>query len=295
MANPSRNSGFEALPNDLKRTRCCGLLRMRGMSRTALIVRLLLVLVVFLVLCILWFRSTACNAENHLRTLLVVTAEVFRRHEIVYWLDYGTMLGAIREKGIIGWEYDNDIGIPEEMCKKASEKIVRDDFHRRGYTLYNQTEYIPQKVKMTWDDQTRRLGYSSGYMTVPCIRVYDASQQYFVDVYWYKRISVATARAAPKGLVEGAFNLPKGYDYEEEMLCNAEGIMLEEFFPGGCRPVSKVLPVASVTLFGTSLSIPADAEYNLRLMYGENWMVPKAKGINGLLCNGDLPFSKWQA
>ena len=82
---------------------------------------------------IVWFRSTACNAENHLRTLLVDTAEVFRRHEsesmlpprtadapvaVVYWLDYGTMLGAIREKGIIGWEYDNDIGMQEEMCKK---------------------------------------------------------------------------------------------------------------------------------------------------------------------------------
>jgi len=235
-------------------------------------------------------RATMCGGESHLKVLLVDTCSVFLEYGITYWLDYGTLLGAIRERGILGWEYDNDMGMEEAMCEKASSPEVRAAFKSKGYTLYNRSDYIAQKVKMTWDDQTRRVGYSSGYMSTPCLRVYDASLKYFVDIYWYKSISAEQVRAAP----EGSLRLPNGYTgsnagYDgEDLICNAEGLEQSEFFPGGCRAVSKVLPVTYTDMFNQKMSVPADSEYNLEEMYGAGWRTPKGKGVNGVVCLGHL-------
>ena len=205
---------------------------------------------------------------------------------MTYWLDFGTLLGAVREKGIIGWEYDVDVGMPEEMCERASTPAVREAFSSMGYTLYNRSDYIPQKVKLTWDDQTKSLGWSSGYMSTVCLRVYDRELTYFVDVYWYQKVTKEEAKAAPAG----SLNLPRGYAFKKDLVCNNEGLDKAEFFPGGCRELDTVLPPASLTMYGTKLSIPAQPESNLDLCYGPNWRVPTAKGLNAVLCQGTMPM-----
>ncbi len=50
----------------------------------------------------------------HARLLEILTEfdEFCRRHELVYWLDFGTLLGAVREKGFIAWDEDVDLAMP---------------------------------------------------------------------------------------------------------------------------------------------------------------------------------------
>jgi len=50
--------------------------------------------------------------QNLKETLLHVTS-VLQEHNVVYWLDYGTALGAYRHHNIIPWDADTDIGILE--------------------------------------------------------------------------------------------------------------------------------------------------------------------------------------
>jgi len=51
---------------------------------------------------------------------LMDVKEVFERFDIRYWLDWGTLLGAVREGKIIAWDCDIDLG----MMKDDLEKII---------------------------------------------------------------------------------------------------------------------------------------------------------------------------
>ena len=59
--------------------------------------------------------------------------DFFEKNKIDYWLDTGTLLGAIREKKFIAWDYDIDIGI----WQKESKKILSasKDLEKLGYEI----------------------------------------------------------------------------------------------------------------------------------------------------------------
>ena len=53
------------------------------------------------------------KAQLRMLDILVEVDKVCKRHNIPYWVDYGTLLGAVRHGGFIPWDDDLDISMME--------------------------------------------------------------------------------------------------------------------------------------------------------------------------------------
>jgi lipopolysaccharide cholinephosphotransferase len=54
------------------------------------------------------------KAQKVMLALLKEFDKLCKKHNLVYWIDHGTLLGAVRHKGFIPWDDDLDVTMPRE-------------------------------------------------------------------------------------------------------------------------------------------------------------------------------------
>lgn len=60
--------------------------------------------------------------------------DVLLDHKLTYWIEYGTLLGAIREKEVIPWDTEYDIGVWYNEYKLVAKKL-QSIFKNMGYII----------------------------------------------------------------------------------------------------------------------------------------------------------------
>ena len=75
---------------------------------------------------------------------------IAKKHDIRYWLAFGTLLGAARHKGFIPWDHDVDIEMPLEDYIKfyqvGSKELPKDIFFQNSQTDPNLVFAKPQDI-----------------------------------------------------------------------------------------------------------------------------------------------------
>jgi phosphorylcholine metabolism protein LicD len=81
---------------------------------------------------------------DHLKELLLYTDRLFKEHEIPFWLDYGTLLGLYRDKGIIVYDDDVDCSIDIKYTDRITQfaQQVEND----GYVLDSSNKDVVQRI-----------------------------------------------------------------------------------------------------------------------------------------------------
>ena len=70
--------------------------------------------------------TTLRKAQLRMLDMLIEVDKICRKHQIDYWLDFGTLLGAVRHKGFIPWDDDLDISVMRKDYKRL-RKVLQEE------------------------------------------------------------------------------------------------------------------------------------------------------------------------
>jgi fukutin-related protein len=82
-------------------------------------------------------KSPTC-CRKAVKELVFYTAKLLTQHNIKFWMDFGTALGAVRENAIIQWDKDADFGLLEEDYDKILS--LKDQIHEESFDIATVSE-----------------------------------------------------------------------------------------------------------------------------------------------------------
>lgn len=95
------------------------------------------------------------KAQLRMLEILIEVDKICRKHNIPYWLDYGTLLGAVRHGGFIPWDDDVDISMMKEdydrfldiAPKELPEQFAVQNLSTDKYYSLTFTKIVDKKSK----------------------------------------------------------------------------------------------------------------------------------------------------
>ncbi|PKP62183.1 hypothetical protein CVT91_00255 [Candidatus Atribacteria bacterium HGW-Atribacteria-1] len=219
--------------------------------------------------------------------------EVLEKYNVDFWLDCGTLLGAVREDKFLSWEKDIDLGAWADNITDIVKVKICKELSKKGFTVFMPQGYINyisiKKGKgesvilldiniysINKDEalQKRLLPKNViGKYLIIFLKIVLIPEYYEINF----KSKITTSIRSILGIVSSI--LPS---YSREKI----GGFIEKIYKGFvCEDQSWVVPSKYFTnlltrnFYGMDFKVPAFTEEYLIYRYGENWRIPKKEWI----------------
>ena len=94
--------------------------------------------------------TTLRKMQLRLLDILTEIDKICRKHDIQYWIDFGTLLGAVRHRGFIPWDDDIDVAMPSEDYRRFLEiapKELPDNLFLQTQSTDTSYHFLLNKVR----------------------------------------------------------------------------------------------------------------------------------------------------
>ena len=114
------------------------------------------------------------QAQQRMLEILKVVDEIFRRNNIHYWVDAGTLLGTVRHHGFIPWDDDVDVSVPQKEYARAREVLIKE--------LPSAYVFVDTQTDQNYFDACGRVKSVNSYVEIPEYR-FQKEQGLYIDIY----------------------------------------------------------------------------------------------------------------
>lgn len=212
--------------------------------------------------------------------LLTFFDNVCRKHELSYWLDYGTLLGAIRHRDFIPWDDDLDLGMMRKDILKLAE-VFQSEIDNSGLENVNCAYKIDKhdKVSQRWFQINFKRPEFKGKFVGIDVFPYDfiKDPENIEDKYYDSRARFYKRRQdgmAIEDVVDELFKeLDLSFERQDYIVPGVENVRGKvNIYPFAVMETENVLPTHKVSFGQSSLSAPKDSHDYLRRVYGKRYM-----------------------
>lgn len=236
--------------------------------------------------------TTLRRAQLRMLDILIEFDKICKKHDIPYWLDGGTLLGAVRHGGFIPWDDDIDVDVLWEDYKKLrkilpqelSENLFFQDWKNEKLMVFKLCKIADKKSRFIEKEILNQLP-GGLYIDIFPIRPHLSFRcRPFIDYVYgrcFRRIRGFNNSKKEKMLAYLAW-IPFSIivAIEEGLAWLLKSDKVGQSYGGVCidvkmhRRKSQLFPLSTITFEGHEFPCPKNTDAYLTNLYGDYMQIP---------------------
>ena len=233
--------------------------------------------------------KTLREAQLIMLDMLVEFDAICTKHNLKYWLDSGTLLGAVRHEGFIPWDDDIDLSMPVEDYNRfieiAKNELSKDIFFQTSKTdnafKFDYIKLRSNRAKIIeFHEKNREITYHQGVFVdiFPMLTVPNTSfhEQFYDGLFKFIRSVSSVSLHTPDGedlpetrgkLLDALELMHQGWEKKDtKVIYGGEMPDVAAWFD-----YQKIFPLKKMSFEGLEFFVPNDPDHYLGSIYTFNY------------------------